>query len=504
MRAHNLFLLASLVTASLAACTNGDLLPVSEPGVTTIDSAAWRERMSQRVGLSLTATMLTCGDDATCSFSPANYHCGQTKIGCTVQTAPITVAATGILPRTIVVSGRGALLCNETMGTVIAYDDAGDPVVSKTMVPIDPSDCAEDNITFGGTATVTWASGIDHIVIEPMSPFTFPVGGGTGIADATYTVQVNDVAIPFQVDCSATVVRAETVTCTAIPTDTSVNAAVVGWTFRATNGSFEYVRQVDTTNLSWAGQLVMPGWVEVTATVNDTVFPLPIRSNDIVVTARDWSQISSTKILDQRIPAALPTQPSTIEDQLGAGDVSLPRVPGSGLTSVTDHGPNHDAFYFASSPVEAQDSVRISAAMESGSGWYGLQELTDRLVNMGHGWKPFMCGRQRVVQMKPIIEAHEGLSWTNQPNSHAAQFFRLVDSVLRVDVERTVGTTFSTDSLVATVLAKATARSNFIVDSTSANNIVMGPPPDSLVSVGGAQCKFRFFPTQNPQPAPVP
>lgn len=493
MRARILLISMTLGAIILVSCTDSRSDITTEPGVATIDSAAWRERMSNRHGPLLTATMLTCGDDATCNFAPADYHCGQTKIGCTVQTAPITVTPSGIVPRTVVVSGRGALLCNETMGTVIAYNALGDSVATRTLVPIDPSDCAEDNITFGGTATVTWVGGIDHIVIEPMSPFTFPVGGGTGIADAFYTVQINDVAIPFQVDCPATVMRAEVVVCTATPTDSTSAAAITGWKFYGPD-NYVHSRSIDTTSTTWSGKLLMSGHVEITATINDTTFPLPIQSNDIAVTSRDWSQVSSTIRFGQKIPSLLRDSVSTIERQLGRGNQALPGlgIPNPSLTWANDQGPNDPVFYYTASPYILEDSVRVNETMAVNSVWYNLQETSDRFVKAGPGQRFFMCGRSRVPQMQPIIEAHEGLFWPTQPNSHAAAYFRAADSVIRIKVESAVGEEILVDSLAARTFRVAFAVSNRVAD-TLFNNIQMGPAPDSLVSVGGVQCKFRYF-----------
>jgi hypothetical protein len=468
------------------------------PTAATIDSAAWRKQHSGRpAGLMLTETMTTCGEGATCSFSPVNYQCGAPKAECGTQQSPITVTFDTLAPpKTVVVSGSGALLCNETMGTVTAFDATGDPVATVDLVPIDPSDCGEDNITFGGTGTLTSTSAIDSIVIDPMSPFTFPVqGGGTGVASAFYTVQLNDDPIPFQVSCTATVVRAATVTCTATPTQAGNGGAVTGWKFYGPD-SYIHTRTTDVTSTTWSGKLLMAGHVEITATINGTSFPLPIKSNDITVTPRDWSQISSTIQFGQKIPSLLRDSVSTIERQLGRGNAALPPVgsPNPSLTWANDQGPNDPVFYFTASPYILQDSVRINEAMATNTVWYDIQQTSDRFVNFGHGKRYFMCGRSRVPQMKPIIEAHEGLSWPTQPNSHAAAYFRAADSVIRIKAEATVGEDIQIDSLSAQTFRAAFSVSNRVAD-TLFNNIIMGPAPDSLVSVGGVQCKFAYFAT---------
>jgi hypothetical protein len=488
-----------LAVASMASCTDEPFDSAIGPGAETIDSTAWREQMSHRSGLFLSAAMVTCGEGATCTFDPVDYHCGGQKVECSLQIDPITVRTTSMVPKTVVVSGRGALLCNETMGTVTAYDALNDPVATVTLVPIDARDCGTDNITFGGTGTLTWEGGIDHIVIEPMSPLTFPTGGGTGIASATYTVLLNDVAIPFQVTCTATVVRADTVTCTATRTTTDSTAAITGWKFLSAAGDFEYARATNVPDTTWTGMVVSAGHVEVTATAADTTFPLAIRSNDIVITPRNWNAVPVNKRFGQKVPSLLTAVPWTIESLLGRGNTAMFQEgspgPNPTIGFVGDEGPNNGLFYFTGPPFFVEDSVRINEAMADSTQWWFLQQTSDRFVNFGGGKRYFMCGRQRVVQMRPLVEAHEGVSWTTQPNSHAAQYFRAADSIIRVDGEKAVGLDIPIDTLIARTQRSAIAISNFIVDHTSANNLVMGPPPDSLVTVGGVHCKFAFFAT---------
>lgn len=494
MRIQGLLLVIGLCTGLLGGCSEQSPEALG-PSATTIDSVAWKQQHANRtVGLFLTETMTTCGEGATCSFFPVNYQCGAPKAECGTQQSPITVNFTSMTPKTVVVSGSGALLCNETMGTVTAYDSTGTEVDVVNLIPIDPSDCGQDNITFGGTGTLTYLGGIDSIVIDPMSPFTFPVqGGGTGVASAFYTVQLNEDAIPFQVSCTATLVRAQTVTCTATPTDSGNGGAITGWKFYGPD-NYVRTRSVDTTSTTWSGKLLMSGHVEVRATINGASFPLPIRSNDIAATPRDWSQVSSVIQFGQRIPSLLRDSVSTIERQLGRGMTALPPAgePNPSLSVVEDEGPNHLVWYYTASPYILQDTIRINETMAVGSVWYNIQETSDRFVNLGHGQRPFMCGRSRVPQMKPIIEVHEGLSWPTQPNSHAAAYFRAADSVIRLRIEAVASEDPPIDSLALSTFSTAFAVSNRVAD-TLFNNILMGPAPDSLVSVGGVQCKFRYF-----------
>ena len=498
MRASRSVVMTVLGLVAVLGCSDRILGPPAQ-ALDVVDSAAWRALHRGRPqGLLLTATMSTCGSDVSCGFAPTNYQCGAPKAECPTQQLPVIVTFSSFPPKTVVVSGSGALLCNTTMGSVLAFDTTGAPLGSVDLTPIDASDCGSDNITFGATGTLSSVEPIGHIEIDPMSPWTFPVpGGGTGVASAFYAVQLNEDPIPFQVSCTSTVVRAATVTCTATPVISG--AAISGWAFKSSDATFSFTRDSDVTNTVWSGVIVLGGHVEVSATINGTAFALPMRSNDIAVSPRDWSQVSNEIATGPIVPSGLTDQPSSIEGQLGAGAVALPYLPpaNTGIAFVGDRGPNRGVGYFSKPPFVVVDSTRISEAMAVGTGWYNLQEVSDRFVNLGHGQRPFMCGRARVPQMRPIIEAHEGTSWTTEPNSHVAQLARAVDSITRIDVEQTVGADMDVTALDSSVFARALAISNYVVDSTSANNIVM--TPDSLVSVGGVQCKFHFFaPPQTP------
>jgi hypothetical protein len=487
MRARIALLSTILFAVFAGACADQPLEPTVGSGVRMIDSTAWRQQMAQREGLFLSGAMTECGVGA-CSFSPADYHCGGVKVECSTQTADIDV--TWIVTdgrKTVYVSGRGALLCNSTMGTVIAYDANDDPVAVEDLVPISPADCGTDNITFGGQATVSFDGGIDHIVIQAMSPFTFPVGGGTGIASAFYTVTYNEDAVPFTLACTPTVERASVVTCTATATGAGGTATITDWRFIDAADGWPTVRSdPGISDTTWSGQLVVPGRVEITASVSGVPFGQPMISNAIAITPRNWSTVAVPKNFGQIVPSQLPIHPTALFRQFGLSDHALPRATPVPAALIGDGGPNAEYIYYTAPPFAPTDSARISEALAVGSDFYNQQQLSDKKVQ-----GKLMCGRDRVPQMVPIIEAHEGLNWTAQPNSHAAIYFRVTDSLIRKEGEALVGRTPSLEVLGQSIHSRALAISNAMDNDTSLNNIKM--TADSLVSVGGVKCKFKFY-----------
>jgi hypothetical protein len=466
------------------------------PSSGLVDSVAWRAQMSHRPGLYLSEAMTTCGDDATCTFAPTDYHCGGQKVECSLQTAPITVTPTSMTPKTVIVSGSGALLCNSTMGRVTAYDAVGGIVDTVSLVPINATDCGQDNITYGGTAALTWEPGIDHIVIEAPSPLTFPVqGGGTGIMSAFYTVQLNDEAIPFTVSCPATPTRASTITCTATKVDSASNATVTGWRWVADAGTPVIVRSTDTASLTWAGTIVASGHVEVSADVNGHPFPLRAVSNGMVVQARNWSAQSAVTTVALISPNTLPAQPIDSEGQLGAS-VPFPNKVSGTLDLITDSGPNYTFRYYTAMPVSVEHQISINASMNPGQPFYNIQDAVPGKTQSGpHGLKYRWCWQSRVPLLIDIIKAHEGTQ--QQAASHAGFFNRALDSIMRVEIERVATTGNEPPGLLQSIYDRAG-----IVDSLydySPQNVYKVDPAKQVIfqlvfPQDTTRCRFRYFP----------
>lgn len=475
------------------SCTDQPLEPTAGSPIGMIDSVAWRAQMAHRQGLYLSETMTTCGDGAACTFAPTNYHCGPNKVECTFQWAPITVTPTSMTAKTFTISGLGALLCNDTMGQVIAYDTAGSVVDSVDLVPITPSDCGADNITYGGGGTVTSQSGIDHIVIKPPSPWTFPTGGGTGIATAYYTVQLNDEAIPFTVSCPATPIRASTITCTASKVDTASSAAVTGWRWVADTGVLSVVRSTNVTSLTWTGTVVASGHVEVSADVGGHPFPLPAISNSMVVQPRNWSALSAFKTLDLVSPNTLPAQPVDSEGQLGVTS-SLPAVATNPnpLDSIADGGPNNTFRYYTAIPMIVHHHISINASMNSGQPFYNLQDLVAGKTQSGpHGLKYRWCWQSRVPLLQEIIKAHEGTQ--SEAASHVGFYNRALDSLSRVEIERVANTTGEPTSLLQSIADRAGIVDS-LYDYSPQNVYKIDPALQVIFPQDTTRCRFRYFP----------
>lgn len=485
-----------LTLLAAVACSESPVERTMGPEATTIDSVAWRAQMAHRPGLFLSETMTDCA--SACTFIPTNYHCGGTKVECSFQGDPVTAKPNSIVPRTAVVTGSGALLCNSTMGRVVGYF-LGIEVASADMVPIDQSDCGADNITFGGTATITSEEGIDSVVIEPMSPWTFPVqGGGTGIASAFYTVQLNDEGIPFTLSCTPTVVRGAAVTCTATKVGSGTKT-ITQWQFDNSLDGTSKIRTANVSSLTWTGTLIVPGTVSIRASINGTPFALPIKSNPISVTPRNWNATPITHNFTIKSPSGLSATPHTVEAELGLTDVGLDEVSPLPLVQISDGGPNDTYQYFSTPPFIPASAVGVNEAMNVNSQWYNFQYAKDGKHKIpGTNRNASFCGNARVPQMRPTIEAHERIQWQNQPNSHTAIFFTSADSIIRFDAESAGGQFIATLTLLNTLQSRASTISKAMDNDQQRNNIHM-TLPDSLFFVGptyptnGVWCRFKFF-----------
>ena len=69
----------------------------------------------------------------------------------------------------------------------MGYDSAGTETARQALTLIDPEDCAEDGVTFGAQAALAGGP-FRKVVIEPMSPFQFPVFDLTGNSTANYSL----------------------------------------------------------------------------------------------------------------------------------------------------------------------------------------------------------------------------------------------------------------------------------------------------------------------------
>lgn len=498
MRQQRAWLSAMMFCLILPACSE---LP-QEPTAIAVDSAQMlRERAAGRSSTLSEDDLTACGPGE-CTFDPASYQCGGQKVECSLQMEPITVTfSTSGRPTTLHVYGdptaRGALLCNGSMGTVRAYDESDVEVATAGLVPIEPEDCGADNITYGGETTINYPGGIDHIVIEPMSPDSFPVDGGTGVASAFYLVEYEIVTPPaFVVTCTASVQRGDSATCTVSKTHTSDTLSISGWTFRGAAVDEVVTRTQSVTSSTWSGIVVLPGTVTVVAMVNGT--PDTVTSAPITVTPRSWSGLAATQyVIAEAIPSGLTIHPAKIDSQLGRSDLGISTVQGdpSILGVITDDGPNHDWSYYLKLPFRADMISRINReAMTLGSDFYNFQE--NQLRKIPGGGDRWYCPKPRVIDMVPYIEAHEGIDPSVHPDSsHSGIFVRVVDSLDRRWTEGVAGPEAlfaqrSTDTTNA-MRAFAKAVSDAMDNNPMLNNLHI--QPDGDMTIFSPACQFKWM-----------
>ncbi|MDE3151833.1 MAG: hypothetical protein KGL93_06250 [Gemmatimonadota bacterium] len=214
----------------------------------------------------------------------------------------------------VTVVGNGAIECSGDYGTLTGFDAAGTELGSVPLELIDPSDCSPpsnpDNVTYGAHATLTVSRGIIASVrITPMSPLEFPVFDLVGHASQLYTVTLGVAAPPpatLVVHCDPTVVRGQTVSCTATVTPTQPyvvthrHADGAGYTF----DSADRISQSDGAPYEWSGQAVIDTHVSITVEVpvNGTPTALPPGTSELAVTPRTGAEWTGLEI-----PATTPT-----------------------------------------------------------------------------------------------------------------------------------------------------------------------------------------------------
>jgi hypothetical protein len=130
-----------------------------------------------------------CG--VTVEVSPASPFLRQSSLD-PVQTGPITVVFSKPVSN-VRVSGSGAISCNHFVGALVGYDSAGTETARQSLTLIDPEDCGDDGVTFGAQAALAGGP-FRKVVIEPMSPFQFPVFDLTGNSTAEYTLSFDEAA----------------------------------------------------------------------------------------------------------------------------------------------------------------------------------------------------------------------------------------------------------------------------------------------------------------------
>jgi len=219
-----------------------------------------------------------------------------------------------------------------------------------------------------------------------------------------------------------TVVRAQTVTCSA--TATTGPIVVTGWSFVSADSSFLFDRDGNDPSLvtdptTWFGVMAMSGTVSVRARLG-TSSP-ESRSASITVTPRDWKgrAIPSFPIPRSVGQGTLPSKPRRYED-LGETDfyydTTAHVAARNNSLAVISSGPNVQLVFVAQLPPIFSDIQILTndAALTSGSSfWVGQVQSNSGVV---FGTRP--CSRYDVTSSatRNRILDHEGLTF--QQGSH--------------------------------------------------------------------------------------
>jgi hypothetical protein len=232
--------------------------------------------------------------------------------------------------------------------------------------------------------------------------------------------------------CPATVVRAESIACTAGSDPAGARVQVTDWKFEG--GGFTLHDETDPHPLSWSGQMVQSGTVTVTGTVNGQ--GPQTASAQVSVTDRDWSQKAPVFTVqeirnggDSRL-----TLRAAVADasDLGRSDAFPTRspadLPPEPVAEVIG-GPNDGLSYFKDLSFHVYAYYVVNdAALSRGSSFYEAQPSENGTGSNsslgGINW----CGRSVVTNQLPqLVRAHE----LKHIEIYRSAFTRGVGNVLR-------------------------------------------------------------------------
>jgi hypothetical protein len=324
------------------------------------------------------------------------------------QTAPVTIAFARAVSAVTVV-GDGAIKCTGTYGTLVAYDASGAEVARQAMTLRDASDCAEDDVTFGAAGTVSSpAGGITRIVIEPMSPMTFPVFELTGYATAYYTVTTPAAPPTPTAACAPmTPTRGDNVNCIVV-----VNGADFTVLEQRAKGSGFTIVENPNVTVS-AGQFHAWGGGEAVAnsevkfkvrwTVNGQVTERTVVAS-FTVQPRGWSPLTLTNAPahQQALGPAMLAFPTN--GTLGAFDFEGPVIGIPGSTATVSSGPNVGISYFTQPIVLSDVAIAWTHPglynLTPGQTWYADQN------GQGSG----TCQQAVLLGLATQAQRHEGVT----------------------------------------------------------------------------------------------
>lgn len=193
--------------------------------------------------------------------------------------------------------------------------------------------------------------------------------GGLGCCeclDTSHNQSGNDNMNVAALSCTSTVARGGSVNCTLTPSTVSAS----NWKF--TDGTNTVVRSTNTTTLSWSGAVVASGTVSVTANQS-----LPLSAH-ITVNKRTWhtgaaSPVEVANGTFRTLP--VPPAPSGNDGGVGASQENTGNSPFSGVSVISDGGPNNGYGYYVTMPsFQTSYSYEINPDLEnSGSTFYQHQ-----------------------------------------------------------------------------------------------------------------------------------
>jgi hypothetical protein len=249
-------------------------------------------------------------------------------------------------------------------------------------------------------------------VIPPTRGVVIVYGQWNGYTFGSEYLQIKAARAELQLECTATVTRGGTGTCTA-KTTSDPNFQVTQWKFASADGRVEVTPVDPAQNVSreWSGQMVLTGTVTVTAQVSGQT---QTATAQITVGNRDWTdrepQFSFVRAADNDPRMRL----SNIV--LTAGDLGIanffaretPTAPAPDYTAEVPSGPNEGIDYFSNeTTIRFWGRFQLNTlAMAPGSGFYAAQERG------GHGGTQLgglrWCPPSIVpTQLPELVELHE-------------------------------------------------------------------------------------------------
>ncbi|MGH7553473.1 MAG: hypothetical protein ACREMQ_10665, partial [Longimicrobiales bacterium] len=279
-------------------------------------------------------------------------------------------------------------------------------------------------ITFGATGSTPPATPITRIVIDPPTPFTFPVFPDlTGLMTALYTVTFHDKAIKpeLRVACTpASVLRGVLVTCEATVTGgvpfTVIERRARGKGFEITDLSPVFVP--GGQSFIWDGDAVAETAVTFTVTFSDDgqVRNASAKSS-YRITPRSWSPLELRQAPQHLIALSHTMIDSPTMQNRSVGLFEFDHLdPLSLAIAQTGTGPNQGLHYVVSEVALPDVSIawthpglyggRVIDGVPVGFVWYNDQ----------NGQPKGTCTQAVFNGLAPMIEVHEGV--TRAPNSH--------------------------------------------------------------------------------------